>query len=784
MDWTVYFSAIIKSPPFMTSKIADKHLSMKKHIAQNRFFSEILPSFLVLALLLAYTVVYIFGVPYSGFYFNPTNGEVLVIYTSGSNEDALLPGDIIQQVGAVTLDDLDQDASQTLLADKQPGETVQIVVLRNNQAHKIDWTLPGFNTTEFKARAFNIWWLAYVFWFFGMLVQLFVRPKDMRSMLLLSANYLTAFWIICGVLSASRVWGSSLLLHATTWLLLPVYLHFHWVFPRPLKDLPRWFWVLFYAVNALVALGEIFQVFPASPYPLAFAFLLLGSMILLLVHYLRQPAERGTIKLLVAGVGMAVVPSIVLGVLGASGEVAQIGPLALLALPAMPGAYFYAVHRRQLGGLELRANKLVSIYAFLVLLGTVLVLLAMLGLFLFVSPLEITLLAIVLILLTAVISILGFPPFQAFVEQRFLGIQLPYQNLQDIYSEKIVRSTSLNSLLGMLRNEVLPSLLVQEFAFIQNVNGAFDTLMMIGIQEDLQPQASDFLWLVSASQEKNFLLPSHKEGHSSWARLLMPLRVGETTIGFWLFGRRDPDDLYPQTDLPVFQTLANQTAIALSNLLQTESLRTIYQANIDRYEEERLGLALDLHDSVLNQMAALMMHLEPSNSSPAFLKAYDDLSQRLREIVSDLRPPMLGYGLKAVIDELADNLMERSKDTVKIAVDLQTDGSRYPEKTELHVFRIVQEACENALRHAHATHIEILGHLFSGQINLILQDDGVGFDVDRDLHLDTLIANKHFGLVGMIERATLVGAEIKFTSAPRKGTEIVVKWSSEYTHGF
>ena len=81
----------------------------------------------------------------------------------------------------------------------------------------------------------------------------------------------------------------------------------------------------------------------------------------------------------------------------------------------------------------------------------------------------------------------------------------------------------------------------------------------------------------------------------------------------------------------------------------------------------------------------------------------------MREIVSDLRPPMLMYGLIPAINELADNMMERSNDKVTIKVDIQEEGGRLPQNMEQHLFRIAQEACENSLRHAQAKNIAIFG---------------------------------------------------------------------------
>jgi len=260
-------------------------------------------------------------------------------------------------------------------------------------------------------------------------------------------------------------------------------------------------------------------------------------------------------------------------------------------------------------------------------------------------------------------------------------------------------------------------------------------------------------------------------------RLILPLKVGDSFIGFWLLGRRDPDDNYPQAELPILQSLANQTAIALSNILHAEQLRKMYQSDIERYEKERMSLALELHDSVLNELAVLRTNLNEPNLSPKFQTSYEEITHRLREIVSDLRPPMLMYGLIPAITELADNLMERNGDRIKIKVDIQTGEERLPQNIEQHLFRITQEACQNALRHAQANNITVAGALTSQGIDFIIEDDGTGFEPQLDL--SSLVANNHFGLAGMIERAHLIGAEISIQPSPNTGTKIHITWKND-----
>jgi signal transduction histidine kinase len=377
-----------------------------------------------------------------------------------------------------------------------------------------------------------------------------------------------------------------------------------------------------------------------------------------------------------------------------------------------------------------------------------------------------------LTMLAVFFSLMVFPTFQAFVEQRYLGIKLPYQNLQETYSSRIAASASMSSLLLLLHDEVFPSLLVRQFAFTHVHNGNLKILLTQNVSANELPDENKINELVVRSGKYT----PHLSSKDEWIRLILPLRVGDSLIGFWLLGRRDPDDLYSLAEIPILQSLANQTAIGLSNILHAEQLRKMYQLDIERYEQERLSLALDLHDSILNQLAVLRNNLEETNLSQKFQIAYEELTRRLREIVSDLRPPMLMYGFKPAIEELVDNLMERIGDKVKIKVDIQLNEERYPQTIEQHLYRIVQEACENALRHSHATQITINAKLMQDCVSLLIEDNGIGFPIEGRIELDDLLVGNHFGLVGMMERAMLIGAQVDIHSIPGNGTQIQVIW--------
>lgn len=746
---------------------------MRKTLLQNWQLSEILLSLFVFSILAFYIYGILLAAPYSGFFFNNRNGLIVEVHSRSEQASDLKVGDRVIQIGNITWEDYKKDARVAFFEGVQPGEVVEIIVSRDGRKTVVPWKFPGFDQDVFETRFLNVWWLAIVFWLFGTAALVMVRPKDIRRRLFMTTAYLTALWLVFGTLSYSHLWGSSILLHAITWLILPAYLHFHWMFPRPLKELPSAAWVLFYSLGFALAIAEFFQALPKSLYVVGFLATLFGSLILEGMRYLMQKDQRRDILLLITSILVAFIPVIGLGILVITNTLPTIAPAALFSMPFMPLTYFYVIARGQLGGLEVRINRFISRYAFLLLFGTVLLFLFIPLTNLQLSPEIAPIVVIFVLLVFTFAAITIFPAFQAFVDKHFLGIRLPYENLQEIYSSRIAACTSTNDLLQLLENEVFPSLLIRQYAFLQLTDGKPKTLLVKEVSAEELPTEDGISPLVERGGK---FLPALSPS-DDWMRLILPLKVGDSFIGLWLLGKRDPDDLYAQAEVPILQAIAHQTAIALSNILQTEQLWKLYQANIDRNEKERLTIARDLHDSVLNQLGALRINLVDVNLPPTFQRDYDELSHRLREIIKNLRPEMLTtYGLAAAIKALAENLMERTSDRVKIHVDVQSGEERVPENVELHLYRIVQEACENALRHARANLINIVGTISPKTVDLCVQDNGVGFDIGTQVELDALLTKNHYGLAGMVERARLIGAEIRIQSSLNPGTKIHILW--------
>ncbi|MBX3003248.1 MAG: hypothetical protein KF828_04770 [Anaerolineales bacterium] len=99
----------------------------------------------------------------------------------------------------------------------------------------------------------------------------------------------------------------------------------------------------------------------------------------------------------------------------------------------------------------------------------------------------------------------------------------------------------------------------------------------------------------------------------------------------------------------------------------------------------------------------------------------------------------------------------------------------YEEQVAQHAYRIVQLAAENVFKHAQAQFLTISGQLEPDCIDLLVEDDGRGFDA-QGAQLTDLLRTQHYGLASMSERAALIGAELSIESQPGAGTQVRLVW--------
>lgn len=213
-------------------------------------------------------------------------------------------------------------------------------------------------------------------------------------------------------------------------------------------------------------------------------------------------------------------------------------------------------------------------------------------------------------------------------------------------------------------------------------------------------------------------------------------------------------------------------------------LHELSGAILQTQEEERHRVARELHDEAAQALTSLLVRLrllERSETPEDARKQVQELRaltaqalEDVRRVALELRPTILDdLGLQAALGWRVDELNESGA----VAVELRVDGlhDRLPRHMELVLYRVAQEALTNIIRHAHATHAWITITAESDSIAMEVADDGIGLDTTatgRPLGL---------GLLGMRERLSLVGGELRIESQASMGTRIAVRvpWTND-----
>ena len=149
----------------------------------------------------------------------------------------------------------------------------------------------------------------------------------------------------------------------------------------------------------------------------------------------------------------------------------------------------------------------------------------------------------------------------------------------------------------------------------------------------------------------------------------------------------------------------------------------------------------------------------------------------IRDIMSGLRPASLDMGLDVALEELADQPEAQIGGKIQIDTDLYAPiPLNYDQNVELHLYRIVQQACRNAYEHANARSILITGSFKKDEIKLSVTDDGTGLPFQGKPNLSDLLSNHHFGLANIFERAKLIDAKLSLQSSSKRGTKLEITW--------
>ncbi|MHB8643849.1 MAG: GAF domain-containing sensor histidine kinase [Gaiellaceae bacterium] len=258
----------------------------------------------------------------------------------------------------------------------------------------------------------------------------------------------------------------------------------------------------------------------------------------------------------------------------------------------------------------------------------------------------------------------------------------------------------------------------------------------------------------------------------------VPLLVRERAVGvIACHDKIGADPRFDDADLRLAEGFAVRAsaAVELSERVQRESLRRVVGAQ----ELERERLARELHDETGQALTSILLGLKTLEDAASDAERIASAAQ-LRELVVstlqdvrrlavELRPKALDdFGLLAAVERLAQTFT----DNLGIATDVEASlgSERLPHETETALYRIVQEALTNVVKHARASRVSISLVRKSHSVSAVIEDDGVGFGGE-----DNGASGMGLGLVGMRERVGLLDGRLEVESRAGQGTTIVAE---------
>ena len=239
-------------------------------------------------------------------------------------------------------------------------------------------------------------------------------------------------------------------------------------------------------------------------------------------------------------------------------------------------------------------------------------------------------------------------------------------------------------------------------------------------------------------------------------------------------GRTDAPE-FDAEDERIFSSFAANAANTIATVQAVEAEKL--QLSIESSERERRRWARELHDETLQELGALRVLFEatgpgdelPPDSRQTAIEHVDRGIRNLQGLITELRPSVLDeLGVGPAIESLARRSSDRFDIEVRADVDLAGDEEGAPARLdpalEATVYRLVQEAANNAIKHADPKRISITVTRADSMLEVTVVDDGSGFNVDS--------AERSFGLIGMQERVALAGGRLEITSVRGRGTEV------------
>lgn len=286
-------------------------------------------------------------------------------------------------------------------------------------------------------------------------------------------------------------------------------------------------------------------------------------------------------------------------------------------------------------------------------------------------------------------------------------------------------------------------------------------------------------------------LPVDRSSEVSW--MGVPLFARGDVSGLVSLSKREPD-YFSEEHVRLAEAMSSQASVAVENSVlfeqmqaSTSRMQALSRRLVEVQEDERRHIARELHDEAGQALVSLRYGLRllerQIDKGESVTEHVTDLVERtdavidgLHRLAADLRPASLDHlGLEAALRQYARTAGTGSGLTVRFK-SRGFSGERFAPALETALYRVVQEAMANVIRHASATRVDIFAEHRNQRIMVMIEDDGGGFDSTA------MLREGSFGMLGMAERAEALGGKLTVESAPGAGTTIVVEVPDADSH--
>ncbi len=276
--------------------------------------------------------------------------------------------------------------------------------------------------------------------------------------------------------------------------------------------------------------------------------------------------------------------------------------------------------------------------------------------------------------------------------------------------------------------------------------------------------------------------------------LLAPIFVAGEVAG--LVGLINKAGGFSAADARLAEVFAEMAAVVMLNSRTVHSehmqastvrMQSLSRRLVEVQESERRHIARELHDEAGQALVSLRFGLRRLERDLArgvdvtgrlaeLVERTDAVIDGLHRLAADLRPASLDHlGLEAALRQYSRSAASKFDLAIRFKAR-GFNGQRLPTVVETALYRVVQEAMTNVVRHARATRVDVLVERRGDRVMVMVEDDGVGFEPDGVERGD------HLGLLGLRERAEALGGTLTLESAPGAGTTVVVEVSSADSH--